>query len=347
MGEAPVWSGTSVVQLLEHAPDPVLVVDGADRVRFAGGPVAALLGRRREELVGRPLTQLLRGWSRTAAPGHWSARGEAVHADGRSVPVECSTVPIATDGEALTGIFLRDISQRLALEAENDRVRDDLASNISHELKTPLTSVLGYTELLRELPEEELGPMARRLVEIVHRNAQRELLLVEDLLAVTFTDEQLARMASEPVDLVAVTRAVLAERAPYAEAAGVRLVLEGDDAATVRGDAHHLGRVLDHLVANGCKFSPPGSEVRVAVELLDTRVRVTVADTGIGISEQEAGRVFDRLYRAPGAMARLSEGAGLGLAVARSVVEVHRGTIDLQSRVGVGTTVRVVLPRAD
>ena len=339
------WSDDAVVRLLDHAPDPVLVVDDAGLVRYAGGPVSALLGRPRSSLPGRRLVELLPGWRRPETEGqHWSSSADAVHADGGTVPVECWLAPVS---EELTGVFLRDLRGRLALERENDRVRDDLASNISHELRTPLTSVIGYTELLRELPEDQLGPMARRLVDIVQRNARRELLLVEDLLAVSFTDRHLARMVDHRIDLGEVAAQVVEERGRYAEAAGITLHLDADGPATVRGDAHHLARVVHHLVTNGCKFSPPGSEVRVSIAAEEATVLLTVTDDGIGISQREADRVFERLYRAPGAIERLSEGSGLGLAVARSVVEAHRGTIRLDSVEGAGTTVRVVLPRAD
>jgi two-component system, OmpR family, phosphate regulon sensor histidine kinase PhoR len=349
MSDSVADAGANVVRLLEHAPDPVLVVDGSDTVRHVGGPVGALFGAGREALVGRPLRELLPGWHRPSVElaAHWSTRVEARRVDGAVVPVECSLVPVPTGTEQLTGVFVRDISARVALENENDRIRDDLAANVSHELKTPLTSVVGYAELLRELPDEELGPVARRLVDIVHRNARRELLLVEDLLAVTFTEEHLARLTHDRVDLLGVVAAVVEEREPYAHAAGVRLVLEAGGPVVVQGDAHHLGRVVDHLVVNGYKFSPPGSEVTITVAADASSACVTVADTGIGISAAQVDKVFERLYRAPGAIARLSAGAGLGLAVARTVVEAHRGTISLESAEGVGTTVRVVLPRVE
>src|SRR3954451_13095001 len=118
------WSDGAVERLLDHAPDPVLVVDDAGLVRYAGGPFSALLGRPRGSLTGRQLVEVLPGWRRPEADAqHWSSRAEAVHADGGTVPVECWLAPVSAE---LTGVFLRDLRGRLALERENDRIRDDL-----------------------------------------------------------------------------------------------------------------------------------------------------------------------------------------------------------------------------
>jgi two-component system, OmpR family, phosphate regulon sensor histidine kinase PhoR len=337
----------SLERLLDAAPDPVLVVDAAGVVRFASGPATFLLGHATEELLERPLDRFVPGWRqarRTAGTEDWGA--VALHRDGRSVPVELSLVPVGRDAaEELTGVFLRDISDRLHLESENERLREELIANISHELQTPLTSIIGYAELLRDLGDDELGPQARRLVEIVHRNAHRELRLVEDLLAVSFQGDHLGRMASDAVDLVAVASRIVAERQPFADGAGLALTAEATGPAYVRGDQHHHGRLVEHLVVNACKFSPPGAAVRVQVATDDSSVTLAVVDTGIGVSEAEAARLFERLYRAPGAIDRQVEGAGLGLAIAKAITEAHAGTIDLDSTIGVGTTVTVRLPR--
>lgn len=336
-----------VARLLDAAPDPTLVVDTEGRIQVVSEQVTFVLGRSRRDLVGRDIRDLVPEWDVTGT-GDLTARplrsvGVARHRDGRSVPVEITVTSI--DATGLVGVFLRDISARLLLEQETDRMRDELIANISHELQTPLTSINGYLELLSELGDDELGPEARRLVEIVQRNAKRELRLVDDLLTVTFIDENLARMAAEPVDLTRTARAVVEERQPFAHGAGLSLTLEADGPATVRGDAQHLARLVRNLVTNSCKFSPPGGEVRVVVSSDEPSVRLTVADTGIGVSEAESERIFERMYRAPGAIDRQVEGAGLGLPIVKAIVEAHSGSITLDSTPGVGTTVRVTLPR--
>jgi two-component system, OmpR family, phosphate regulon sensor histidine kinase PhoR len=340
-----------VARLLDAAPDPTLVIDAEGRIQVVSEQVTFVLGHSRHELEGRNVRDLVPEWDVTEAGDlsayRPSAVGVARHRDGRAVPVEISVTSIGAEAGAggLVGVFLRDISARLQIEHEADRMRDELITNITHELQTPLTSINGYLELLSELGDDELGPEARRLVEIVHRNAKRELRLVDDLLTVTFIDENLARMANDLVDLSLVAHEVAEERRAFADGAGITLTLETEVGATVRGDAHHLARLVSNLVTNSCKFSPPGAEIRISVSTDDTGVTVTVADTGIGVSEAESERLFERMYRAPGAIDRQVEGAGLGLAIVKAIAEAHSGTISLESTLGVGTTVRVTLPR--
>jgi two-component system phosphate regulon sensor histidine kinase PhoR len=340
-----------VARLLDAAPDPTLVIDAAGRVQVVSEQVTFVLGHSRHELEGCNIRDLVPEWDVTEA-GDLSARrlssvGVARHRDGRAVPVEISVTSIDADatGGGLVGVFLRDISLRLQIEHEADRMRDELITNITHELQTPLTSINGYLELLSELGDDELGPQARRLVEIVHRNAKRELRLVDDLLTVTFIEENLARMASELVDLTVVAHEVAEEQRLFTDGAGLTLTLEAEAGATVRGDAHHLSRLVRNLVTNSCKFSPPGGEIQIRVSTDEASVTITVADTGIGVSEAESGRIFERMYRAPGAIDRQVEGAGLGLPIVKAIAEAHSGTITLDSTLGVGTTVRVTLPR--
>ena len=350
MGWYAALGSDGVSRLLNAAPDPTLVMDAHGRIQVVSEQVTFVLGHRRDELLGRHISDLVPDWDPTEvsdlAAGGARSVGVARHRDGRTLPVEISVTSIDAGSGGLVGVFLRDISRRLQLEQETDRTRDQLIANITHELQTPLTSINGYLELLSELGDDELGPEARRLVEIVHRNAKRELRLVDDLLTVTFNDDSTARMASDEVDLAVVAGEVVEERRPFAHGAGLTLTLEADAPVLVRGDAHHLGRLVGNLVTNSCKFSPPGAEVRVVVSADESSATLTVVDTGIGVSEAESKRLFERMYRAPGAVERLADGAGLGLPIVKTIAEAHSGTVTLDSTLGVGTTVRVTLPRA-
>jgi len=335
-----------VGRLLEAVPDPTLVADAAGRIQFANAQASMLLGRPRQELLSRTLHELLPEWdgrlAETATERPVAA--DAWHRNGGSVPVELTVVPLDETSDTVA-VFLRDVRARLLLEQETDRMRDELIANVSHELRTPLTSIVGYLELLSELGEDELGPQARRLVEILARNALRELRLVNDLLAVSFVDDYLARTSLEPVELEVLAGQVVEEQQLFAHGAGLTLTLEVEESVVVRGNADRLVRLLENLVVNSCKFSPPGGQIRVGVAADGPDAVLTVSDTGIGVSEAERERIFERMYRAPGAIDRHVEGAGLGLSIAKAIVDAHSGTITIDSTPGEGTVVRVALPR--
>jgi len=335
-----------VGRLLEAVPDPTLVADAGGRVQFANVQASVLFGRPREELLGRNARQLVPDWDGQLrdTPAGQTLAADVRHRNGNVVPVELTVAALDEAGSSVA-VFLRDVSARLLLEQQTERMRDELIANISHELRTPLTSIVGYLELLSEMGPDELGPQARRLVEILARNAVRELRLVNDLLAVSFVDDYLANTSLEPVDLGVLAGQVVEEQQLFAHGAGLELSVVAEDSVVVRGNADRLVRLLENLVVNSCKFSPPGGQIRVGVTTEGPDAVLTVADTGIGVSEAERERLFERLYRAPGAIDRHVEGAGLGLSIAKAIVDAHAGTITIDSTPGEGTLVRVALPR--
>ncbi len=340
-----------VGQLLDAAPDPTVVVDSQGTLLYLNRRVTEVFGHPLDQLAGRHIRVLVPEWDlaelRAVSARELTPSGSARHLNGHDVPVEMTVAALDGPGGQVT-VFLRDVSGRIRLEREADRMRDELIANISHELRTPLTSILGYLELLGELGDDELGPRARGLVEVVRRNAGRELRLVNDLLTVSFVDEDLGRMRLERVDLGLIAGQVVEERQPFAHGAGLDVSFQGEEAVTVLGDVDRLRRLVENLVINSCKFSPPGGQVRVSVRNQDASIAVlAVTDTGIGMSKDERNRVFDRMYRAPGAIHRHIEGAGLGLSIAKAIVEAHSGTIVVDSAPGKGTTVRVAMPLSD
>lgn len=218
--------------------------------------------------------------------------------------------------------------------------KDDFLANISHELRTPLTSVLGYIDLLRNAPG--LPQNVRDGLTVVRRNAERLQRLVTDLLTAASGGLD-ARPA--PCDLAEIIRLALASAAPTAEAAGIAL----HDATTDRplpavADAERIAQLLDNLVSNAIKYTLLGGSVTVRAARTRGGAEITVSDTGIGMSEEDAASVFDRFYRAEAARAARVPGVGLGLAIAKAIVEAHRGSIECTSRLAAGTTFTVFLP---
>jgi signal transduction histidine kinase len=234
----------------------------------------------------------------------------------------------------------REANQRLR---ELDRLKDDFVSTISHELRTPLTSITGYVELAREQADRETdGYLA-----VVERNAARLLSLVNDLLFVARLQGGRLELEYEQVDVAKLVAESVATAKPQAVGANVelRLRLAGGDTA-VRGDRRRLAQVVDNLVSNAIKFSPDAGTVDLTVDRRDGMVLIEVEDHGIGISESERERLFERFFRTQGALDRQIPGTGLGLYITKSIVEAHGGSVAARSVVGAGSSFVVELPAA-
>jgi signal transduction histidine kinase len=226
---------------------------------------------------------------------------------------------------------------------ELDRLKDEFVSTISHELRTPLTSISGYVELARE----QADPETNGYLEVVERNAVRLLALVNDLLFVARLQSGRFELDVDSVDVARLVADSAASAKPHALDANVelRLRLSGDD-TQVRGDRRRLGQVFDNLVSNAIKFSPGAGAVEVSVDRRNGMILVEVEDHGIGIPEDERERLFERFFRAQGALDRQIPGTGLGLYITKSIVEAHGGSVEAHSVVGEGTSFVVRLPAA-
>jgi signal transduction histidine kinase len=227
---------------------------------------------------------------------------------------------------------------------EIDRLKDEFVSSISHELRTPLTSIAGYVELLLE---EESDTQKVGYLSIVERNADRLLALVSDLLFAARLQHGHLELAREPVALRSLVEQCVASARPRALAAAVQLDLEIEGAVPeIAGDPAKLAQVLDNLVSNAIKFTPRDGRVAVRMALVGELVRIEVSDTGIGISERERERLFERFFRAQSALEQQIQGTGLGLYITRAIVDAHGGRIGVDSTPGEGTTFVVELPVA-
>jgi signal transduction histidine kinase len=228
---------------------------------------------------------------------------------------------------------------------ELDRAKDAFVSTVSHELRTPLTSIVGYLELLNE---GGLGPVPHDLsqgLSIIERNVGRLRELVEDLLTLSVYDAEKVRLQLQPVDVSRVLADSLRDLQETAADRGLELVVTAeDDLPRVLADPTHLERVLQNLISNAIKFSHAGEQVTVQLGQDDTEVILAVSDTGIGIPEDEQDQLFSRFFRSSLAVEEEIQGTGLGLALVRTVVEWHGGSVDVDSVEGEGTTVTVRLP---
>jgi len=226
---------------------------------------------------------------------------------------------------------------------ELDRLKDEFVSSISHELRTPLTSISGYVEVLLE---GETDDERRSHLSIVDRNAHRLLGLVSDLLFAARLQDGRLELDGEDVDLKRVVSHAVESARPRAETGGVHLGTVLVDVPPVSGEPDRLAQLLDNLISNAIKFTPPGGNVTVRLAATDGTVSIEVSDTGIGVPETERERLFERFFRSQTALERQIQGTGLGLHISKAIVEAHGGRIGVDSEEGSGTTFVVELPVA-
>ncbi|HWX08895.1 MAG TPA: HAMP domain-containing sensor histidine kinase, partial [Gaiellaceae bacterium] len=227
---------------------------------------------------------------------------------------------------------------------ELDALRDSFVSVVSHELRTPLTSVCGYLELLQQ---GEGGPVTeeqQRLMAVIGRNAGRLLRLVEDLLFVGQVDAGKLELERGPVDLDHLAAQSVETARTHAADKEVELVLSQGRLPMLVGDGGRLGQLLDNLISNALKFTPPNGRVTVRTGRNGDASFVEVEDTGMGISGADQERLFERFFRTTSATAHAIPGIGLGLSISQAIAEAHGGKIVVSSLLGVGTTFRFEAP---
>jgi PAS domain S-box-containing protein len=243
----------------------------------------------------------------------------------------------------------RELRQAVQALEETDRRKDNFLANISHELRTPLVTVLGYADLVQS---GKLGPLTERqraALSVASASARRLRSFIEELLEFSRHELTGGGLACAPFDVGDVmTQAILALAPRFAER-GLRVrARAARTTPRVWGDRERVLQVLVNLLANAERYSPGGSLIRVAAAGVGDRVAIAVADRGAGIPDEHIAHIFDRLYQVRDASSPKHKGGalGLGLAIVKGIVEAHRGTVTVRSRVGRGTTFRFTLPSA-
>jgi signal transduction histidine kinase/CheY-like chemotaxis protein len=257
--------------------------------------------------------------------------------------VEDVTERVIAERELRNQIAASEQARRLAEEAS--QLKDEFLATLSHEIRTPLNAVIGWTRILRTQPSVRSRTHA---LEVIERNATAQMRLVEDLLDMARIISGKLRLKIEPVALVEVAQAAVDVIAPGAAAKELRIEvsIEGDLPA-VSGDSERLQQVIWNLLANAVKFTDAGGQIKLEIGRVGPNVRLSVHDTGQGITPDFLPYVFDRFRQADASASRRHGGLGLGLALVRQIVELHGGTVGADSRgVHQGATFWVTLPAA-
>lgn len=366
-------------ELLEAAPDAILEVDAEGRVVLMNAVAEKIFGYSREELVGQNVEVLLpqalrqhhvglRDGFRQAPstrPMGAALQLSAVRRDGSTFPVEISLSPSGGVGDFRVTAIIRDVSDRqhaqeqlraanVELENRNqqveqaNRLKSEFLASMSHELRTPLHTIIGFTELLKEELEGPLNEKQHRFLHHVHQDSLRLLALINDVLDLSKIEAGRMELHRETMEAHQVVSDAMEAILPLADAKG--LLLEDGTVAPILIDAdpRRFREILNNLLGNAVKFTPEGGSIHIKTAAPgDGLVAFTVTDTGLGIAPQFHDVIFDKFRQVNLTTQGVREGTGLGLAIIKRLVEMHGGTISVESALGKGSSFTFTMPAAD
>ena len=330
------WKKDEFDQIIRQMREGLVLLDDKGKI-LSINPAARAIFSAGEFCVGQDFltvdrsTELSEAMKKAQETGHEELR---IHRGGREYQVNITRT--ASEEQILGTVLLAfDVTE----QASAERSRQEFTANVSHELKTPLQSIIGSAELIENglMKAEDTPRFARN----IRKESDRLVHLIDDIIRLSQLDEN-AAMPMEEVDLSDLTDEVFRTVRDAAELGSVTLLSSGS--AVMTGVRRLLFEMLYNLCDNAVKYSRPGGRVEVRLEQDERGVKITVSDTGIGIPEAEQSRVFERFYRVDKSHSKKSGGTGLGLSIVKHVVQYHHGKISLQSREGSGTTITAEFP---
>jgi PAS domain S-box-containing protein len=326
-----------------------LGMDGT--VLYCNQRFAELLALPPERIVGQNVRQFIAGDERVFAAilDNESFRGE-LHlrpAGCALTPAQLSSIALSIDGVRTVAVVITDLTHERVERGlrESNRLKDEFLATLSHELRTPLNVILGWTRML--LRDHLSAESRQHALELIDRNANAQAQLVNDLVDMSRVATGKLRLHLEPLLLLPVVHAALESVRPAADAKALKIDTTWDVAEDVHvlADATRLQQILWNLLSNAIKFTPRGGRIAVTLDSSGGRVRVAVADSGIGIDAEFLPHVFDRFRQADSGTTRVYGGLGLGLAIVHDLVHLHGGEVEVQSAgAGRGATFTVTLP---
>ena len=337
-------------EILSSIIDGIIALDFNKNVIFLNKASKELTGYSEAEIKGKPIDQLIHIFSesdeilsKTYCHGTFNGTAKLIGKMGRQTKINLITAEVS--GTVQTNIHCILILHDLSKEEELEQMKLDFVSMASHELKTPLTSIIGYlsvflNESRNKLPKEEIVLLDKAFVA-----SQQLQTLIQNLLNVNKIEKEKLSVSFEPVDFKGILVKAVEDLNPQANQKNIVLNINTpDNIPTVLADTMRLGEVATNLLANAINYTPAGGRVEISVKLSPTDIITSVSDTGVGIPKEAIPHLFGKFFRVSNSLQQGSKGTGLGLYISKSIVEKLHGKIWVESEVGKGSRFSFSLP---
>lgn len=332
--------------VIETMPSGLSLIDAAGRIQIVNPALERMIGLKADDIDKEPYTRLapvaqLDELIEKCLETKASIQEELHIFYPEERILEASVAPIASDDHRPAGavIVLHDMTAIRRLE----KIRSEFVANVSHEIKTPITAVIGFTETLLDgaLEDEET---CRHFLQIIHKESERLHRLIRDILDLSKIESRQLPLNIETLDISQVAREAAGTLKKQVEQGRLHLHLHLPEKLEVEGDPDRIRQIIVNLLANAVIYTPESGRIDLSVIRQDETWQLKISDTGIGIPKEDLPRIFERFYRVDKARSRESGGTGLGLAIVKHLVEGLNGSIDVKSAVNKGTTFTVTFP---
>ena len=353
-----------LADVIDIAADAIICIDEDQHITLFNQGAESIFGWTSEEIVGKPLELLLPERFRDAHRAHvegfrksperarrMGQRREisGLRKNGEEFPAEAAIAKVTMGDAVVYSVVLRDITEQMELQKRLQQAvsaRDDTVGVVAHDLRNPVSAVKMLSSALQQSHAGRLLPEGAEQLRLIHEAALQMDRLIQDLLDVTRVETGRLVLDVTPVGATALLESALQTLRPLVEDAGLRLETSfATELPDVTADPERIAQVLSNLVGNAIKATPIGGRITVSAVRSDDVVRVSIADTGIGISADQMPHIFDRFWQSTHSTIR-SRGAGLGLPIALGIVRAHGGKLWAESEAGRGATFHFTLPLA-
>jgi two-component system phosphate regulon sensor histidine kinase PhoR len=327
--------------LIDNMGSGLVLIDERGYIRLVNKSIEKLLKVEREELLDnlyykvityRPILSLIEEIFITEVH---VKRQIKIELNNLKRYFQIKAAPITNINNEWKGIVLvfHDITELKNLE----QMRKDFVANVSHELRTPITSIKGFTETILDGAIEN-RELTKKFLQIIDKESHRMETLINDLLDLSQIERAGFKLDIESVNLSEVIQEMITLLLAKAENQNVNIIYEIDDTPTIQADEHRLKQVLINLISNAIAYNKEQGDVKIKLTANETDAIITIQDTGIGMAKDELNRIFERFYRVDKDRSRVTGGTGLGLAIVKHLMEAHKGELEVDSELGVGTT---------